>query len=69
MSNTLINVSNRLPVTVDALIAHFCEERGNQLYHRFGNAFPAGYREDSSVSEAVIDTAIMDTLGAEKTSR
>ena len=32
----------------DALIAHFGEERGNQLYHRFGNAFPAGYREDRS---------------------
>ncbi|HWY93301.1 MAG TPA: NAD-glutamate dehydrogenase [Chthoniobacterales bacterium] len=50
----------------DALIAHFDEERGNQLYHRFGNAFPAGYREGSSVTEAVIDAAIMDTLGAEK---
>ena len=50
----------------DALIAHFGEERGNQLYHRFENAFPAGYREDCSVTEAVNDAAIMDTLGAEK---
>ena len=50
----------------DALVAHFGEERGNQLYHRFGNAFPAGYREDCSVAEAVTDAAIMDTLGAEK---
>ena len=49
----------------DALIARFGEERGNQLYHRFGNAFPAGYREDRSVAEAVTDAAIMDTLGAE----
>jgi glutamate dehydrogenase len=47
----------------DALIAHFGEERGNELHHRFGNAFPAGYREDCSVVEAVTDAAIMDTLG------
>jgi glutamate dehydrogenase len=50
----------------DALIARFGEERGNQLYRRFGNAFPAGYREDRSVHEAVIDAAIMDTLGKDK---
>ena len=49
-----------------ALIAHFGEERGNHLYHRFGNAFPAGYREDRSVTEAVTDAAIMDTLRADK---
>jgi len=50
----------------DALNAHFGEERGNQLYHRFENAYPAGYREDRPVSEAVTDAAIMDTLGVEK---
>jgi glutamate dehydrogenase len=50
----------------DALIARFSEERGNQLYHRFGNAFPAGYREGRLISEAVTDAAIMDALGAEK---
>jgi glutamate dehydrogenase len=50
----------------DALIAHFGEERGNQLYHRFGNAFPAGYREDRSVTEAVGDAEIMDTLGTKE---
>ena len=50
----------------DALVAHFGEERGNQLHHRFGNAFPAGYREDCSVAEAVTDVAIMDSLGTEK---
>jgi len=50
----------------DALNAHFGEERGNQLYHRFENAFPAGYREDRSMSEAVTDAPIIDTLGAEK---
>ena len=51
----------------NALIAHFGEERGNLLYHRFKNAFPAGYREDCSVTDAVTDAAIMDTLGVEKT--
>jgi glutamate dehydrogenase len=50
----------------DALIVRFGEERGNQLYHRFGNAFPAGYREDRSVTEAVTDAAIIDTLGTEE---
>jgi glutamate dehydrogenase len=50
----------------DALIARFGEERGNQLYHRFENAFPAGYREDRSINEALSDAAIMDVLGAEK---
>ena len=50
----------------DALTAHFGEEQGNVLYHHFGNAFPAGYREERSVTEAVTDARIMDTLGAEK---
>ncbi len=50
----------------DALVAHFGEERGNLLYHRFGNSFPAGYREDCSVTEALADAAIMDSLGTEK---
>ncbi len=50
----------------DELIASLGEERGNQLYRRFGNAFSAGYREDRSALEAVTDAAIMDTLRAEK---
>jgi glutamate dehydrogenase len=50
----------------DALVAHFGEERGNQLHYRFGNAFPAGFREECSIDEAVIDAAIMDGLSAEK---
>jgi glutamate dehydrogenase len=49
----------------DALNVHFGEERGNHLYERFGNAFPAGYREERSVTEAVIDAEIMDRLAAE----
>ena len=50
----------------DALVARLGEERGNQLYRRFGDAFPAGYREDHSAAEAVTDAAIMDMLGPEK---
>ena len=50
----------------EALVARFGEERGNQLYQRFGNAFPAGYREDCSIAEAVADTAIMESLGPDK---
>jgi glutamate dehydrogenase len=50
----------------DALVAQFGEERGNKLHHRFGNAFPAGYREDSSVAQAVVDAAIMDGVGTQK---
>jgi glutamate dehydrogenase len=49
----------------DALIRQFGEERGNELHHRFGNAFPAGYREERSIARAVTDTAIMDALGPE----
>ena len=49
----------------DALITQFGEERGNELNHRFENAFPAGYREERSVAGAVTDAAIMDALGAE----
>jgi glutamate dehydrogenase len=50
----------------DALVAHLGEERGNQLYRRFGHAFPAGYREDLSATKAVSDAAIMNTLGPEE---
>ena len=49
----------------DALITHFGEERGNELHHRFGFAFPAGYREERSVARAVTDAAIIDALGPE----
>lgn len=50
----------------DALAERFGEERGNQLYRRFGNAYPAGYREDCAVAAAVNDAAIMDKLGTEQ---
>jgi glutamate dehydrogenase len=51
----------------DSLVAHFGEERGNRLHHRFGKAFPAGYREERSIVEAVTDAAIMDGLSAGQT--
>jgi glutamate dehydrogenase len=50
----------------DELVKHLGEERGSQLYHRFGTDFPAGYREECSVAEAVTDAVIMDTLGEKK---
>jgi glutamate dehydrogenase len=50
----------------DALVAHFGEERGDQLHHRLANAFPAGYREDCSVTNAVTDAAIIDSLSTGK---
>jgi len=50
----------------DELVAQLGEERGNELHRRFGNAFPAGYRDECSVAEAVTDAVIMDSLGAEK---
>ena len=50
----------------DALVARLGEERGNQLYRRFGDAFPAGYREDLSATDAATDAVIMDMLGPEK---
>jgi glutamate dehydrogenase len=50
----------------DALVARLGEERGNQLYRRFEDAFPAGYREDLSATGAVNDAAIMDMLGPER---
>ena len=45
-----------------ALVASFGEERGNQLYRRFGAAFPAGYRDDHSPRSAVFDIEQMAQL-------
>jgi glutamate dehydrogenase len=47
----------------DALIARFGEERGKELFKRFGKAFPLGYQDDYTLDDAVSDTAIMATLG------
>jgi len=50
----------------DAMIARWGEESGNQLYQSFRDAFSAGYREDRSASEGVVDAATMATMGPEK---
>ena len=46
----------------DELVEQFGEERGNQLWHRYGNAFPAGYSEAFSAQEAVLDVEKMEEV-------
>jgi glutamate dehydrogenase len=46
------------------LVERLGEERANRLYARYGQAFPAGYREDNAVREALLDIEMMDALGA-----
>jgi glutamate dehydrogenase len=46
------------------LVERLGEERGNRLYARYGQAFPAGYREDHAVRGALLDIEMMDALGA-----
>ncbi len=46
------------------LTEHLGEERANRLHARYGQAFPAGYREANDVRAALIDVERMDTLGA-----
>jgi glutamate dehydrogenase len=46
------------------LVEHFGEEQGNRLNARYGQAFPAGYREANDVRGALIDVEMMDALGA-----
>ncbi|MEO8719391.1 MAG: NAD-glutamate dehydrogenase domain-containing protein, partial [Burkholderiales bacterium] len=46
------------------LVKALGEEGGNDLYARFGQAFPAGYREDTPVREAQADIGMMAQLGA-----
>ncbi|HKI63024.1 MAG TPA: NAD-glutamate dehydrogenase, partial [Burkholderiales bacterium] len=40
------------------------EERGNLLFARYGQAFPAGYREDHPARSALLDIEMMEGLGA-----
>src|SRR3970040_978853 len=48
----------------ELLVAQFGEERANRLFARFGQAFPAGYREDHAVRAALVDIEMMDALAA-----
>jgi glutamate dehydrogenase len=45
------------------LVERLGEERGNLLHARYGQAFPAGYREDHPVRSALLDIEMMDALG------
>jgi glutamate dehydrogenase len=45
-----------------ALVANCGEERGNELYRKFGAAFPAGYRDDHAPQSAVFDVEQMAAL-------
>ena len=45
-----------------ALIESSGEARGNELLRQFGNAFPAGYREEVAARSAVPDIAMMAKL-------
>ena len=47
-----------------ALIEALGEARGNELFRQFGEAFPAGYREDFTAREAVPDIQMMARLSA-----
>lgn len=46
----------------DAVLEQYGEERGNELFRRYGEAFPAGYREDYPARAAVYDLGVMDAL-------
>ncbi|MEX0959366.1 MAG: NAD-glutamate dehydrogenase domain-containing protein [Burkholderiales bacterium] len=46
-----------------ALVQAFGEERGLDLYRIYGNAFPAGYREEYAPQAAVGDIESMERLG------
>ncbi len=47
-----------------ALIEALGEARGNERFRQFGDAFPAGYREDFTAREAVPDIQMMARLSA-----
>ncbi len=67
IENKLIEVSK---IWTDSfyvcLLEHFGEERGNNLYNIYRNAFPLSYQEEHSYIEAVYDVALMDDLSSEK---
>jgi glutamate dehydrogenase len=46
----------------DALIEERGEERGNDLFRRYGHAFPAGYRDDWVARSAVADIERVERL-------
>jgi glutamate dehydrogenase len=49
----------------EALIEHFGEERGTELFHRYGEAFPPGYRDGFLARTAVADIGRIEDLESE----
>jgi glutamate dehydrogenase len=49
----------------DALIEHFGEERGTELFRKYREAFPAGYRDGFLARTAVADIRKIDELESE----
>ncbi|MCB1956632.1 MAG: NAD-glutamate dehydrogenase, partial [Rhodocyclaceae bacterium] len=59
----LVKVSRRWEDDLrEALVEHLGEERGITLFHRYGNGFPAGYREGYPARMAVRDIEQMESL-------
>ena len=50
----------------DALVDAMGEARGNELLRQFGDAFPAGYREEIAARSAVPDIEMMSRLNQEQ---
>jgi glutamate dehydrogenase len=46
----------------DALLEHFGEAEGNNLFHKYRNAFPVGYRSEFNVRTAVYDVYHIEKL-------
>jgi len=46
----------------DALLDSFGEEEGNRLLQRYGDSFPAGYREDYAARTAVRDIELIEQV-------
>jgi glutamate dehydrogenase len=46
----------------EALVEGHGEERGNRLLRRWGNSFPAGFREDYAARAAVRDIELMESV-------
>ena len=63
LEQRLIHASRRWEDALQrALLEHCGEERGMRLLARYGNGFPAGYREDHSARVAVFDIEQMEAL-------
>ena len=50
----------------DALVEHFGEERGVELFARYRDAFPPGYRDGFLARTAVADVRRIEELGSEE---